>query len=87
MLETFEEKSGFSLISDDGRVPMSCVQVTYCTYVVKRFVRGHTINSPFGNFVKLKIQFATNRCKEFIDCCLHNDIDIEGDIKIWGILY
>lgn len=52
-LETFEEKSGFALISEDGRVPMSCVQ------------------------------FATNRCKEFIDCCLHNDIDVEGDIKIW----
>lgn len=53
LLETFEEKGAFSLISDDGRVPMSC------------------------------IQFATSRCKDFIDCCLHNDIDVEGDIKIW----
>lgn len=53
LLETFEEKGSFALISDDGRVPMSCVQ------------------------------FATSRCKDFIDCCLHNDIDVEGDIKIW----
>jgi hypothetical protein len=53
LTETFDEKGSFSMISDEGRVPMSC------------------------------IQFATNRCKDFIDCCLHNDIDVEGDIKIW----
>lgn len=53
LTEAFEEKGSFSLVSDDGRVPMSCVQ------------------------------FAASRCKDFIDCCLHNDIDVEGDIKIW----
>lgn len=53
VIESFEEKGSFSLISDDGRVPLSCVQ------------------------------FAQNRCKDYIDCCLHNDIDVEGDIKIW----
>lgn len=51
--EQHEDKGSFFLTSDDGRVPMSC------------------------------IQFAINRCKDFIDCCLHNDIDSETDIKIW----
>lgn len=53
LVETFEEKGSFSMISDDGRVPLSCVQ------------------------------FATNRCKDYVECCLHHDIDVEGDIKIW----
>jgi tubulin monoglycylase TTLL3/8 len=49
LIETYEEKGNFSLVSDDGRIPISCVQ------------------------------FAINRCKDFIDYCLHNDIDnIEG---------
>jgi tubulin monoglycylase TTLL3/8 len=51
--EQHEEKGSYFLASEDGRVPMSC------------------------------IQFAINRCKDFIDCCFHNDIDVEGDIKIW----
>lgn len=29
------------------------------------------------------IQFAINRCKDFIDYCVHNDIDVEGEVKIW----
>ena len=29
------------------------------------------------------ITFAMNRCKDFIDYCCHNDIDIEEEIKIW----
>lgn len=51
--EMVSERSSFYLFSDDGRVPLSCVQ------------------------------FALSRCKDFIDCCLHNDIDVEGDVKIW----
>ncbi|XP_062546050.1 tubulin glycylase 3A-like [Armigeres subalbatus] len=29
------------------------------------------------------INFALSRCKEYLDYCLHNDIDVEEDIKIW----
>jgi tubulin monoglycylase TTLL3/8 len=53
LIEQYEEKGSFFLVSDDGRVPLNC------------------------------IQFAISRCKDFIDYCLHNDIDIEGDLKIW----
>jgi tubulin monoglycylase TTLL3/8 len=53
LVEQHEEKGSFFLVSDDGRVPMTC------------------------------IQFAMNRCKDFIDYCAHNDIDIEGEVKIW----
>ncbi|XP_055642321.1 tubulin glycylase 3A-like isoform X2 [Toxorhynchites rutilus septentrionalis] len=29
------------------------------------------------------VSFALARCKEYLDYCLHNDIDIEEDVKIW----
>ncbi|XP_053691816.1 tubulin glycylase 3A [Sabethes cyaneus] len=29
------------------------------------------------------ISFALSRCKEYLDYCLHNDIDVEEDVKIW----
>ncbi|XP_058819904.1 tubulin glycylase 3A-like isoform X1 [Topomyia yanbarensis] len=29
------------------------------------------------------LHFALSRCKEYLDYCLHNDIDVEEDIKIW----
>lgn len=39
--------------------------------------------SDEGRVPLSSITFAINRCKDYIDYCVHNDIDIEGDIKIW----
>ncbi|CAO1389188.1 unnamed protein product [Diamesa serratosioi] len=39
--------------------------------------------SDDGRVPLSSITFAINRCKDYIDYCVHNDIDIEGDIKIW----
>uniref|UniRef100_A0A182PIX4 Tubulin glycylase 3A n=1 Tax=Anopheles epiroticus TaxID=199890 RepID=A0A182PIX4_9DIPT len=36
-----------------------------------------------GNVPSTCITFALTRCKEYLDYCLHNDIDIEEDTKVW----
>lgn len=41
------------------------------------------ILSDEGKVPGSSIAFALSRCKEYLDYCLHNDIDIEEDIKIW----
>ncbi|XP_055599056.1 tubulin glycylase 3A-like [Uranotaenia lowii] len=53
LIETHAKNGMEAILSDDGKVPGSC------------------------------INFAVSRCKEYLDYCLHNDIDIEDDMKIW----
>ncbi|XP_058120336.1 tubulin glycylase 3A [Anopheles ziemanni] len=36
-----------------------------------------------GNVPSTCITFALTRCKEYLDYCLHNDIDLEEDAKVW----
>ncbi|XP_035774690.1 tubulin glycylase 3A-like [Anopheles albimanus] len=36
-----------------------------------------------GNVPSTCIAFSLTRCKEYLDYCLHNDIDIEEEPKVW----
>ena len=41
------------------------------------------IASDEGNVSTNCINFAFSRCQDYLDCCLHNDIDTESDTKVW----
>ncbi|CRK98567.1 CLUMA_CG011914, isoform A [Clunio marinus] len=64
-------------------------RTTACISLLKWLVEtyeekgSYSLFSEEGRVPLSSIQFANSRCKDYIDCCLHNDIDTEGDIKIW----
>ncbi|XP_053673790.1 uncharacterized protein LOC128724050 [Anopheles nili] len=55
-------------------------------WLIERHTAGAGLDAIIaddGNVPSTCITFALTRCKEYLDYCLHNDIDIEEDTKVW----
>ncbi|XP_052864099.1 tubulin glycylase 3A [Anopheles cruzii] len=54
-------------------------------WLVERHANGglDAIIADDGNVPSTCIAFSLTRCKEYLDYCLHNDIDIEEEPKVW----
>lgn len=59
--------------------------VAFIRWLVDKYQAGgfDAVFSPVGKVPFNCIEFAYKRCNEFIDTCLHNDLDVEDPPRIW----
>lgn len=59
--------------------------MAFVRWMVDKYSEGgfDAVFSPIGKIPFSAIDFAYKRCTEYVNCCQHNDIDIEDPPRIW----